>query len=253
MRGHLLLGGRVSSRVQAIAVVVASVVVAVVIGVYALVIEPQRDTAAAQAAQAVDASIPPPAHPLRVAFIGDSYTAGAGLGPHEAWPWLLGGEHGWTVWDFAEGGTGYVKQFASGGANACGTDACPNYQQVVPDVVAAGPDVVIVSGGRNDGTRLTPDLGKAITAVYAAIRKGLPNAKIIAVAPVLAADDTPGSFSDFKPAVKAAAEAVGGAYVDLGAPLGGHPELIQKDGVHPTAAGQQALAAAADKVLPKLG
>ena len=36
--------------------------------------------------------------------------------------------------------------------------------------------------------------------------------------------------------------AVGGHYLDIGQPLGGHPELMQDDDVHPTVAGQVVLA-----------
>ena len=238
-----------SSRAQAVSVVVAAVVVAVVIGAWALVVEPQNRAAAAEVSASHPA--PSPSHALRVAVIGDSYTAGVGLSKGEVWSALLGAERGWTVWNYAEGGTGYVKRYATGGAKVCGTDACPNYGEVVPDVVAAEPDVVIVAGGRNDGALLTPELDRGITGTYQAIRKGLPNVKIIGVAPILAADDSPASFPEVKPAVERAVEAVGGSYVDLGAPLGGHPELIQKDGVHPNADGQKAIAAAAGRVMPR--
>ena len=190
--------------------------------------------------------------PLTVAFIGDSYTAGSGVKPSEAWPALLGATRGWKVVNVARGGTGYLKSFTTGGQVACGNDVCPNYLGMVPDAAAASPDVVIVSGGRNDGTKLTADLQQNITATYSAIRKGLPAAKIIGLSPILAADDTPSSFPEFKPAVKAAVEAVGGTYVDLGSVFGGHPELIGPDGVHPNGAGQKMLADAVAKHLPPL-
>ncbi|WP_171041309.1 hypothetical protein [Sinomonas susongensis] len=40
--------------------------------------------------------------------------------------------------------------------------------------------------------------------------------------------------------------------VRVGAPLGGHPELIGPDGVHPNVAGQKALADVTDRLLPSL-
>ncbi len=189
---------------------------------------------------------------LKVAFIGDSYTAGAGVLPQDAWPSVLAGSRGWTIVNLARGGTGYVAAWASGGQKACGQDVCPNYVGMVPAAVAAAPDVVIVAGGRNDGQKMSSELQQNVLATFSALRKGLPNAKIIALSPILAADDSASSFPDLKPVVSAAVQAVGGTYVDLGAPLGGHPELIGPDGVHPNTAGQKALADATDKLLPKL-
>lgn len=190
---------------------------------------------------------------LTVAFIGDSYTAGAVVGQQAAWPTLLGAFNGWNVVNYARGGTGYLKSYAAGGQAACGQDACPNYSGIVPEVSKVRPDVVVVAGGRNDGTKFTPAIAKSITDTFSALRSALPNTKIIALSPILAADDSVSSFPETKPAVKAAVEAVGGTYVDLGAPLGGHPELIGPDGVHPNVAGQRVLADVTQRLLPKLG
>ena len=44
--------------------------------------------------------------------------------------------------------------------------------------------------------------------------------------------------------VMQAVEQVGGTYLDIGQPLASHPELMQVDDVHPTAAGQLVLDAA---------
>ncbi|WP_138416449.1 SGNH/GDSL hydrolase family protein [Sinomonas gamaensis] len=194
----------------------------------------------------------PSQKPLTVAFIGDSYTAGSGVGSQAAWPTLLGVSKGWVVVNSARGGTGYLKGYASGGRNACGQDICPNYPAMVADVAQASPDVVIVSGGRNDGTKLTPDLGRNIAATFAALRKALPLAKIVALSPILAADDTATSFPEVKPAVRSAVEAVGGTYVDLGPVFGGHPELISADTVQPNADGQKVLADTVGRLLPPL-
>ncbi|WP_138443886.1 SGNH/GDSL hydrolase family protein [Sinomonas susongensis] len=190
---------------------------------------------------------------LTVAFIGDSYTAGAVVGEAQSWANVLGAANGWNVVNVARGGTGYVKGYSSGGQAACGGEVCPNYLQVVPQAVAAAPDVVIVAGGRNDGTVLTPDLEQNIKAVYTTLRKSLPNAKLIGLSPILAADDTPSSFPTVKPAVKQAVESVGGTHIDLGAPLGNHGELVGPDGVHPNVAGQKVLAATVGRLLPHLG
>lgn len=191
------------------------------------------------------------AGPTKVAFIGDSYTEGRGDIPTDKlWPALVSQAKGWRYTNFARGGTGYVTAFDTGGENACGLSQCPNYLGMVPAVVSVSPDVVIVAGGRNDAGKPVADIQKNAVDVFAALRKGLPKAKIFATSPVLADDDTPSSLPDMKAAVKAAVQSVGGTYIDLGAPLGGHPELIGPDNIHPNEAGQKALADVAARLIP---
>jgi lysophospholipase L1-like esterase len=155
-----------------------------------------------------------------------------------------------VVSNFAKGGTGYLKEFKSGGAPACGTDACPNYLEMIPAVAAARPDVVIVAGGRNDGKLYTQALAANVASVYAELRKALPDAKIIGLSPIWAADNPEPDISQYKAGVQAAVESVGGTYVDLGEPFAGHPEMITSDGVHPNTLGHKHLADVVDGLLP---
>ena len=54
----------------------------------------------------------------------------------------------------------------------------------------------------------------------------------------------PDQLADVNGQLSRAIRSVTGRYIDVGQPPKGHPELMQDDDVHPTAAGQATLAAA---------
>jgi acyl-CoA thioesterase-1 len=186
---------------------------------------------------------------LRVAFIGDSYTAGAGATNQNGWVRILSQRNDWGLINLGRGGTGYLKAIPTGGVNACGVESCPNYLAMVDKAVEAKPDVVIVSGGRNDGSLLTQDLASIIPDVFGRLRAGLPDAKIVALNPIWAAESPQPDASAFTDAVRAGASSVGGTFVSIGTPFAGRPELITKDNVHPNDAGHQHLATVTGEAL----
>lgn len=194
----------------------------------------------------------PPAAPTKpppiVAFVGDSYTAGAGASdPSRNFVSLVAKHEGWQAVNLGRGGTGYIATSSQAG---CGLDYCPNYQQMVPDVVARAPSVVFVSGGQNDSGRSDKDFSDAVKKLYDDLRAGLPDARIIAASP-LGLDDPPSaSLAARRAIVKKAVIAVGGEYLDLGQPLGRHPELMADDHVHPNDEGHAAIASAIVARLP---
>jgi hypothetical protein len=153
----------------------------------------------------------------------------------------------WTTTNLGRGGTGYR---ATAGQEACGLDYCPTYREMIPEAVTAEPDVVIVSGGRNDRT-IDGDLLEQVDATYADLRASLPNARIIATSPLWDDDPTvPTDFARLGYTIRAAAERAGGEYLDIGQPLLGHPELLSEDGVHPNDKGHRAIADSIEKALP---
>lgn len=240
-----------SSRVQAVAVVVAAVVVAAVIGAWALVVEPQQRAETLARAEATAIPVPaqsataaPAPAPVTAAFIGDSYTAGTGASdPAHSWAGLFAAARGWDAANLARGGTGYLTSPTGAKAReACGEDVCPNYAAEIHDAAQARPDVVVVAGGRNDGSAVTPALRDAVTGFYQALRAALPNARIVAISPIWAADTPQPDPAEYKALVRQAATAVGGEYVELGEPFAGHPEMIGPDRVHPNQSGHAYLA-----------
>lgn len=179
---------------------------------------------------------PKPTSPQVAVFIGDSYTSGVG-GNGTRWTSLVAAKLGWTEVNLGRGGTGYK---ATAGMAGCGKQFCPNYDGMVAAAAAAKPDIVVVSGGRNDAGVYPTE----ISAVFTDLRKALPNAKIYAVSPLIDDNAAPAWFTQESMVVKAAVEAAGGTFLDIGQPLTGHPELVSSDSVHPNAAGYQAIAAA---------
>jgi len=160
-------------------------------------------------------------------FIGDSYTAPAG-GGIVMWTTLVAAKKGWLEVNLGRGGTGYGS-----------------YGQVIPDAVKAKPDLVMVAGGRNDGS--VDSL--AIRTFYQDLRAQLPNAKIYAMSPLWDSTAAPAFIALQGHEVEAAVKAVGGTFLDVGQPFQGRPELITNDHVHPNATGHQVLAQAVSELL----
>lgn len=178
----------------------------------------------------------PTSAPLTVAFLGDSYTAGDGTtSVDNRWTSQLSSANGWTEVNAGVADTGY----GTAGASA---DALP-YTDRVADIVAASPDIVVVSGGRFDysGNSSATAVSAAIVATFTDLRAGLPDAQIIAISPLWDASDTPARLSEITAEVQAAVEAVGGTFVDVAQPLEGNPELIADGGVVPSDEGHTVL------------
>lgn len=222
---------------------------------YALVPQgaPTADTRPAAAAAVTPAVTEPPAPKPTVAFIGDSYSAGTGTTLTEnRWTSVLSRDQGWTEGNFARGGTGYVTTVGRNAQAACGLDYCESYLEMVPQIIAAKPDMVIVSGGRND-RGMSRQVAANVASVFAELRKGLPDAEIIAFNPIWADGDLPAGAGVFGQAVADAATAAGGKFVDIGQPYQGKPDLIADDALHPNDAGHAELAAVTAAALKAAG
>jgi len=193
---------------------------------------------------------PPADFGQRVVFIGDSYTQGTGASaPGLKWTSLVSAERGWQETNLGFGGTGYLT---AAGSKGCGRATCPNYQDVVDRAVAAEPDLVVVSGGQNDFKAFEADPKRVVRAIdrtYAELRRGLPDARLIAVGP-----STPGrvnhTVTTVDAAVEKAAKANGVTYISLIRPSSViTPDMVLDDRVHVNDDGHRAIA---DRVLSAL-
>ncbi|WJL94649.1 SGNH/GDSL hydrolase family protein [Microbacterium sp. ET2] len=156
-----------------------------------------------------------PEPPRRAAFMGDSYTQGGGAELHaHRWSTLAADDLGWVEVNLGLGGTGFVTTNSWRG---CGRQYCPTYVEMVAEVVAASPDVVVVAGGQNDFGTFVRDPERVRAAVwqtFTSLGAALPDADIVAVGP-----STPWEVDDvargLDAVVQEAAEAVGASYISM--------------------------------------
>lgn len=178
------------------------------------------------------------------AFLGDDWAAGVGASDKaRRFTRLLADRLNLSEQNFGADGTGYAK--ASGSESA--------YDARVDDVVAAKPDVVVVSGGRNDTSDYLPTLRKRIKALFAELHDRLPQARLVAVAPMWGDSDTPPELGPVASAIKQYVTAAGGTYLDVADPIHGHPDYMGS-AADPNNKGYAAIAAAlTPKLRPLLG
>lgn len=176
-----------------------------------------------------------------VVFLGDSLTAGYGLGEAQAFPARLEAL-------LAEQGMPFraVNAGVSGDTSAGGLAR-------LDWVLSSDPDVVVVELGPNDGLRgldlsMTEDnLRRIVTRIRAA------GARVLLVGmriPPNYGPDYAGRFADLYP--RLAKELDVPLVPFLLAGVGGVPELNQGDGIHPTAEGQRLVAANVEPYLEPL-
>lgn len=181
-------------------------------------------------------------------FVGDSYTSGVGGSAEgSGFAERVGQQQNWAVWNLGRPGTGYL---ATATSPRCGGTVCPDYSGMISLVKTYAPDIVVVSGGRND--LLLPDdtqIAAAVERFLLALRAELPDVRIIVTSPLWDDDAVPARLVTLTEVVRVQARAAGAEFLDLGQPLEGHPELLAPDGVHPNDAGYAVLA---DTILDRL-
>lgn len=169
----------------------------------------------------------------RVAFLGDSYTQGAGTdNGSKAFVMVAARKLRWSGRQFAVGGSGY-----SGPPGR-------SYGERLQHVIDFRPDYVVVSGSRND-TRVGPGVvhAEAVT-LFQRIREQLPAAQLIVVGPIWVDQSPPTEILRLNSEVRSAAEGADAVFIDALDPswMDGSAELIADDDIHPTERGHDRLA-----------
>lgn len=175
--------------------------------------------------------------PLKVAFLGDSYVVGRGAKdqPRTRWTARVCEALGWTESNLGLAGTGYTTPGPA--------DKATTYLQRVDAVREAAPDVVVVSGGRNDLVASVDRIRSAAVQLFTALDRIKGSPDVVVVAPLWDASDPPAEFDALTRAIKGAARQVGVTFVPVPRqPLAGRPELMSGDALHPDADGYRVIA-----------
>jgi acyl-CoA thioesterase-1 len=177
--------------------------------------------------------------PIRIAFLGDSLSAGSGLAEDEAFPALV--EDGLRQ----EGHAVDVLNAGVSGDTTAGGLARLDW------VLRSEPDVLVVELGANDALR-----GQPLDSVERNLREIVRRAQGAGARVLLLGMDVPtnygadygGSFADLyaRVAQEAGVALVPGFIREVGLDR----SLMQEDGLHPTAEGHRRLA---ERLVPVLG
>lgn len=166
-------------------------------------------------------------------FIGDSLTAGFGLDPDEAYPALIQKKIEGTKWAWRVVNAGLSGDTTAGGLRRL-------------DWILRQPaGMVVIELGANDGLRgIAPAVTKAnLRRMIERIREKSPGTRIVLAGMQVPTNMGPEHTEPFKALFPALAEECQVALIPfLLKDVGGHPDLNQPDGIHPSAAGQAILA-----------
>ncbi|MGW5072978.1 SGNH/GDSL hydrolase family protein [Rhodococcus sp. NPDC004095] len=166
---------------------------------------------------------------LRVAVVGDSYSAG--VQNRVVWPTLMAEHTGWEVSNFALPGTGYVADGAGGQA----------FTYQVDRARAAAPDVIVIFGGLEDaGLPETESIG--VGAVDAINKITLGGERALIIGPPWYQSPAPDAVTRVSDAVGEVARTAGAPYLDASNPPLLTTDLMQADLSWPSDDGQAALA-----------
>ena len=176
------------------------------------------------------ASVPAPAPPL-VVFLGDSLTAGYGLSEDEAYPAVV------------------AKQLAAAGhpirivnAGVSGDTSAGGLRRL-DWVLKQKPDVLVVGLGANDALRGQPIEGLETNLSAIVTKARGAGATVLLLGMRIPTNYGPEYTEKFAAVYAKLAKEMKIALVPfLLEGVGGHPELTQPDGLHPTAEGQRIVA-----------
>ncbi|MFS1302908.1 SGNH/GDSL hydrolase family protein [Streptosporangium longisporum] len=178
-------------------------------------------------------TMPPSRAPL-VMVIGDSFTVGSG--PVRGWNGYaarVARELGWQLVTAGAAGTGYVNPGRVG----------RTFQRSFEEELSwrPAPDLVIVSGGRNDRRIGAARIENAAVRLVGSIRRRWPHTGIVMVGPIWVAKAPPWAYR-IREAVAIAAERLEVPFLDPLDVLDTHGRgwgrgAVLPDGVHPTLLG----------------
>ena len=88
----------------------------------------------------------------------------------------------------------------------------------------------------------TATIVEGLRETLAAVKKHVPEARVVVIAPIGPASSPPRDLVRLRDAAAPVVRSSGATWLDLDFPLTGHPEWISPDGLHPNDAGYKRLA-----------
>jgi lysophospholipase L1-like esterase len=185
----------------------------------------------------------------QIAVVGDSYTTGGDLGglgskgwTSNAWRLLAQQRIPVTADVAAEGGAGYGTRGDHGSV----------FEDLTADAVKPSDALVVYFGSRNDQGVDPTQLSILAWGTFQLAHRTAPSARFLVIGPPWPTADPPDDVLRIRDALKYQAGVAGATFID---PIAagwfvGKPELIGKDGIHPTDAGHAYMA---EKIAPLIG
>lgn len=168
-----------------------------------------------------------------ILFFGDSLTAGYGVGKEQAYPAVIQARIDSLDWEFE-----VVNAGLSGETSAAGL-------RRIDWILRRRVDVFVLELGGNDGLRGLPltHTEQTLQQIFDRVKKRYPDAVLVAAGMRLPPNLGPqytGEFQAIFPRLAKRNQAVLIPFLLEG--VGGEPELMLPDGIHPTAAGHRVVA-----------
>lgn len=191
------------------------------------------------------------ADPLSVLFVGDSFTAGAGVQNRiDAYPALIARSARWNVHVDAQGATGFIAdgRGTGNGDTSRLIDRLAEDGRLFPEV-----DLLIIDAGRNDLSYPAEEIAVALSEYLAQARRQWPEVKIVQILPAFLMARPYDTYPDLRGKINSSLAAVDGTLIDpfadgwyAGADL---DSMLITDRVHPNWLGSAHIA---DRLLASL-
>jgi lysophospholipase L1-like esterase len=198
---------------------------------------------AVTAVAVIQTDVAKPTKALSVLFVGDSFTAGAGLQDTQTYPTLVARTANWDVHVDAQGATGFIEdgRGTGNGDTSRLIDRLAEDGRRFPRV-----DLLIIDAGRNDLDHPTDEFAGAVSEYLTAAQRQWPTAKIVAILPSYVRSCAYDTYPDLLEKLNARLSAVNGTLVDpiaegwyANANL---ESMLSRDEVHPNYRGSAYIA-----------
>ena len=194
---------------------------------------PAAEKPAATAAPAATSATPPAAAKKRLLFFGNSLTAGLGVEPEQAFAGLIGQRIDSLKLPYEVINAGLSGETTAGGRSRVGW------------ILRQPVDIFVLELGANDGLRGIPlaSTRQNLQGIVDTVRRRSPGAQIVLAGMQIPPNMGQAYSADFKAVFQEIAAKNHLVLIPfLLEGVGGHPDLNQADGIHPTPAGHRIVA-----------